>query len=82
MAHEELPSLMIVVSEHETLYGDSQALVEKLEEIGDVDLTYVVEPQCPHVWMLFMGILPEADRTAESIRQTVAQWWEMDGNVM
>ena len=59
----------LAVSDTEILLDDSLRLAERLKEQG-VSVTLVQEHDLPHVWPLFRGYLPEADKTLRS----VADW--------
>ena len=101
--------LYILTSRHETLFHDSEQLVEKIYqdsgEIGqwqtkeiksnihendqiirrklidnndNIDLMYEVENHRPHVWTLFVGLLPESDQTFQRLVTTANEWLYSD----
>ena len=60
-----LAPILMHVGTIEGLFDDIEALAAALRK-ADVPLTYQVVPEMPHVWHLFVGLLPEAE---ESLRQ-------------
>ena len=61
-----LPPLLMQVGDAEVLLDDSTRFAAKAKAAG-VDATLEVWPDMPHVWHLFAGFLPEADRAIERI---------------
>jgi epsilon-lactone hydrolase len=63
-----LPPLLVFASTVEILLDDSRRFVERARAAGtSVDL--VLEPGMPHVWQIFVDLLPEAKR---SVARSVA----------
>ena len=63
-----LPPLLIFASTVEILLDDSRRFTERARAAGtSVDL--VLEPGMPHVWQIFVDVLPEAKR---SVARSVA----------
>ncbi len=60
-----LPRILMHAGSIEGLFDEIETLADKLRE-ADVDLTYQVVPEMPHVWHLFVGMIPQAE---ESLRE-------------
>lgn len=61
-----LPPILIQVSSEEVLLDDSARMAERLRNAGGkVELE--IWPRMPHVWQLFVPLLPEAHRAIERI---------------
>ena len=60
-----LPPILMHAGSIEGLFDEIEALADELRK-ADVDLTYHVAPEMPHVWHLFVGMIPEAE---ESLRE-------------
>ena len=62
------PPVLIQASDTEILYDDGRRMVERLQQAGS-DATFETWPNCPHVWHIFDGWIPEArealQRTAD-----------------
>lgn len=56
----------IAAGDTEILLDDTRQMAERLESNG-VAVTCVIERDLPHVWPLFRGLLPEADRTLRDV---------------
>lgn len=56
----------IAVGDTEILLDDTRQMAERLKSDG-VAVTCVIENDLPHVWPLFRGLLPEADRTLREV---------------
>ena len=56
----------IAVGDTEILLDDSRMMAARLEDQG-VSVTCVIEHDLPHVWPLFRGLIPEADRTLHEV---------------
>jgi epsilon-lactone hydrolase len=54
-----LPPMLLFVSRHEILRDDTLRLAERASAAG-VEVQLVVRDRLPHVWPVFVGILPEA----------------------
>jgi acetyl esterase/lipase len=54
-----LPPLFLTVSNHETLRDDGLRLAERARAAG-VNVTLTIADRLPHVWPLFVRLLPEA----------------------
>lgn len=54
-----LPPLLLFASPHETLLDDTLRLAEKARGAG-VDVEVVLRDRMPHVWPIFVHLLPEA----------------------
>ncbi len=61
-----LPPILMHAGGAEGLLDDIECLAEKLRGAG-VPLTYHVTPEMPHVWHLFVGLIPEADAALREI---------------
>lgn len=59
----------LAVGDTEILLDDTLRMAEHLTAQG-VDVTCIVEPNLPHVWPIFKGLLPEADHTLRAL----ARW--------
>lgn len=62
------PPVFIQASESEILYDDGRRMVERLQAAGG-DATFDPWPDCPHVWQIFDGWIPEA---REALTRTAA----------
>lgn len=61
-----LPPVLIQVSSNEVLRDDAVRVADRLRDAGcEVDLQ--VWPQMPHVWQMFVPVLPEARRAIAAI---------------
>ena len=60
-----LPPILMHAGSIEGLFDEIEALAEALRK-ANVPLSYQVVPEMPHVWHLFIGLIPEAE---ESLRQ-------------
>jgi acetyl esterase/lipase len=60
-----LPPILMHAGTIEGLFDEIEILADKLRK-ADVALTYRVVPEMPHVWHLFVGMIPEAE---ESLRE-------------
>jgi epsilon-lactone hydrolase len=67
-----LPPILTFASDSEVLYSDSVRLHERLNN-ADVSSQFIIEKGLGHVWPIFVGKMPEADRSvaqsAEFIRE-------------
>lgn len=63
-----LPPLHAFVSNTEVLFDDAVSLVAKAEQCGVQARLHIADRQ-PHVWPIFVGLIPEAPQT---IREVVA----------
>ena len=66
-----LPPLAIYASQHELLLDDSSRLAERARAAG-VSVHFVTEPRMPHVWPVFVRLLPEARATVDDVARFVA----------
>jgi len=60
-----LPPILMHAGSIEGLFDEIETLASKLRA-ADVPLTYQVVPEMPHVWHLFLGMIPQAE---ESLRE-------------
>jgi len=60
------PPVFLAVSESEILLDDTRRLAVRLETQG-VRVTVMSDGDLPHVWPIFHGYLPEADRTLKQL---------------
>ncbi len=60
----------IAVGDTEILLDDSRRMTRRLQDQG-VAVTCVIEHDLPHVWPMFRGLLPEADRTLRDLSRWV-----------
>jgi acetyl esterase/lipase len=60
-----LPPILMHAGTIEGLLDEIETLADKLRK-ADVPLTYRVVPEMPHVWHLFVGMIPDAE---ESLRE-------------
>jgi epsilon-lactone hydrolase len=65
------PPVLIFSSEHEALRDDARTMAARLREHGVV-VTHREWPGLPHVWPLFLGLLPEAATTLDESAAFVA----------
>jgi len=63
-----LPPLLVFASTVEILLDDSRRFVERARAAG-TSVDFVLEPGMPHVWQIFVDVLPEAKR---SVARSVA----------
>jgi epsilon-lactone hydrolase len=61
-----LPPLLLFASRHEILRDDTLRLAERAAAAG-VKVELVVRDRLPHVWPVFIGILPEAGEAFETV---------------
>ncbi len=54
-----LPPMLLFASRHETLRDDTLRLAERARAAG-VQVELIVRDRLPHVWPIFVGLLPEA----------------------
>lgn len=54
-----LPPMLLFASQHELLRDDTLRLAERAREAG-VDVQLVVRDRLPHIWPVFVTLLPEA----------------------
>ena len=66
-----LPPMLLFASRHETLRDDTLRLAERASAAG-VTVELVVRDRLPHVWPVFVTLLPEA-REAFAIVATFAR---------
>ena len=59
------PSVYLQASETEILLDDARRMAERLKMAGG-DVTLDLWPDCPHVWQIFDGWLPEAREALET----------------
>ena len=72
----DLPPLLIQAADSELLYDDAVRLHERALASG-VDSTLHIYKGLPHVWQIFAGAVPEAERALEEIAVFAAQKLEM-----
>jgi len=65
-----LPPTLMHAGTIEGLFDEIEALADKLRK-ADVDLTYRVVPEMPHVWHLFVGMIPQAEESLREIGQFI-----------
>jgi acetyl esterase/lipase len=70
-----LPPLLIHVSSTELLLDDAVRLHEKAASCG-VKSTLSVYPGLPHVWHIFLGVIPEARQALKQIADFVSAAWD------
>jgi acetyl esterase/lipase len=58
------PPVLIQASRAEVLRDDARAMAARLEACG-VPVTLELDPGLPHVWQIYQGHLPEADRALD-----------------
>jgi epsilon-lactone hydrolase len=61
-----LPPLLLFASRHEILRDDTLRLAERAAAAG-VQVELVVRDRLPHVWPVFVGILPEAREAFDTV---------------
>jgi monoterpene epsilon-lactone hydrolase len=61
-----LPPLLLFASRHEILRDDTLRLAERAATAG-VQVELVVRDRLPHVWPVFVGILPEAREAFDTV---------------
>ncbi len=67
-----LPPLYIYVSDTEMLLDDSVRIAERARQYG-VEVKLVIEKSQPHVWPIFVKLIPEATATLKDIAQHIRQ---------
>jgi acetyl esterase/lipase len=67
-----LPPILMHAGTIEGLFDEIGILADKLRK-ADVSLTYQVVPEMPHVWHLFVGMLPEAEESLREIASFVEE---------
>jgi acetyl esterase/lipase len=65
-----LPPILMLAGTIEGLFDEIEILADKLRE-ADVALTYRVAPEMPHVWHLYVGMIPEAEESLREIASFV-----------
>ena len=66
-----LPPMLLQASRAEILRDDTTRFAERARECG-VDVTEELYDDMPHVWHMFAGVLPEADRAIAAIGSWLA----------
>jgi len=61
-----LPALLVQAGEHEILRSDSQRLSENARQVG-VSVSLEIWEGMWHVWHMFAGLMPEAQRAIDRI---------------
>lgn len=67
---KRFPPTLIQASSTEFLLADSKRFAQRLEE-ADVRVSLSIWPGLPHVWQVFLGILPEASLALQEIADFV-----------
>jgi len=67
---KQFPPTLIQASSSEFLLADSKRFAHRLEE-ADVRVALSIWPGLPHVWQVFLGILPEASQALQEIADFV-----------
>ena len=67
-----LPPLLIQAADSELLYDDAVRLNQKAAASG-VESTLHIYKGLPHVWQMFVGVVPEANQALEEISEFVRQ---------
>ena len=67
-----LPPILMHAGGVEGLLDEIECLAEKLRNAG-VPLTYHVTPEMPHVWHLFVGLIPQAEASLQEIADFIGQ---------
>jgi len=67
-----LPPLLIQAADSELLYDDAVRLNQKATASG-VETTLHIYKGLPHVWQMFVGVVPEANQALEEISEFVRQ---------
>jgi acetyl esterase/lipase len=65
-----LPPILMQVGTIEGLFDEIEILANKLREAGTI-LTHQVVPEMPHVWHLYVGMIPEAEESLREIASFV-----------
>lgn len=66
-----LPPMLLFASRHEILRDDTLRLAERARAAG-VDVELIVRDHLPHVWPVFVPLLPEAREAFETVRAFTA----------
>lgn len=66
-----LPAIFMQAGGNEGLLDEIEILATALRS-AEVDLTFEITDEMPHVWHLFAGMIPEADRALEAVAKFVA----------
>lgn len=66
-----LPPLLVTVSDSECLRDDALRLVASVRDVGGV-ANLLSRPDAPHVWPVFINLLPEADEDLRHVTSWVA----------
>jgi len=74
-----LPPTLMHAGTIEGLFDEIEALADKLR-MADVDLTYRVVPEMPHVWHLFVGMIPQAEESLREIGHFIKATTRDPGN--
>ncbi|MFA5374190.1 MAG: alpha/beta hydrolase [Dehalococcoidia bacterium] len=73
-----LPPILVQTGTSECLYDNITLLVEKLKA-AQVDVTFEIYPEMPHVWHLYRAVTPQGDAAIQSIaRYIIAHTSEAD----
>lgn len=67
-----LPPILTFASDSEVLYSDSVRLHERLNAAG-VSSQFIIEKGLAHVWPIFVGKMPEADRSVAQSAEFIAK---------
>jgi monoterpene epsilon-lactone hydrolase len=65
-----LPPILVQASTSECLYDDITLLVEKLKA-AQVDVTFEIYPEMPHVWHFYRAVTPQGDAAIQSIARYI-----------
>lgn len=68
-----LPPLHAFVSNTEVLFDDAVSIVAKAEQCGVTARLHIADRQ-PHVWPIFVGIIPEAPHTIGEVAALIEQY--------
>ena len=72
------PPMLVQAGTGECLYDDITLLVEKLKA-AQVDVTFEIYPEMPHVWHLYRAVTPQGDAAIQSIaRYIIARTGQAD----
>lgn len=75
-----LPPLLLFVSQHEILRDDTLRLAEKARQAG-VSVDLIVRDRMPHVWPIFVHLLPEAREAMKDVAAFARRIGVRDGGL-
>lgn len=66
------PDVYLAVGDREFLLDDTNRIATRMQDQG-VQVTKIIARDLPHVWPIFLGVLPEADATLTDLAKWISQ---------